>query len=107
MRVKVSPALEPKGEEPPTPPNAPASPPPLPRWIRTRPIRNTPVTMTTRLSVLAQKPASITKTPVLAQTNPWAAVNRCYTDRTGSRKGGLPPFPGRVYDRQEAVRLQA
>ena len=32
--VKTSPALVPKALEPPMPPKAPASPPPLPRWIR-------------------------------------------------------------------------
>src|SRR5262249_54542610 len=40
MRVKASPAREPKGLEPPTPPRAPTSPPPLPRWINTSRIRN-------------------------------------------------------------------
>src|SRR5262245_54827960 len=40
MRVKASPAREPNGLEPPTPPKAPTSPPPLPRWIRTSRIRN-------------------------------------------------------------------
>src|SRR3954464_8561640 len=39
-RVKTSPDLVPKALEPPTPPKAPASPPPLPRWIRIRQIRN-------------------------------------------------------------------
>ena len=34
-----SPALVPKALEPPTPPKAPARPPPLPRWIRMRQIR--------------------------------------------------------------------
>ena len=42
-RVKMSPALVPKALEPPMPPKAPASPPPLPRWIRTRQIRNSEV----------------------------------------------------------------
>src|SRR5262249_3350328 len=40
MRVKTSPALVPKALEPPTPPNAPARPPPLPRWIRITQTRN-------------------------------------------------------------------
>ena len=39
-RVNTSPALVPKALEPPTPPKAPARPPPLPRWIRIRQIRN-------------------------------------------------------------------
>src|SRR3954465_918241 len=39
-RVKTSPDLVPKALEPPTPPKAPARPPPLPRWIRTRQIMN-------------------------------------------------------------------
>ena len=38
--VKTSPALVPKALEPPTPPKAPARPPPLPRWIRMMQIRN-------------------------------------------------------------------
>jgi hypothetical protein len=37
--VNVSPAFVPKALEPPTPPKAPASPPPLPRWISIRQIR--------------------------------------------------------------------
>ena len=37
--VNTSPALVPNALEPPTPPNAPASPPPFPRWIRMIPIR--------------------------------------------------------------------
>src|SRR3954466_4753242 len=53
IRVKVSPALEPNGLEPPTPPNAPARPPPLPRWISTRPIRNRLVRMTKRFRMPA------------------------------------------------------
>ena len=39
-RVNVSPAREPKALEPPTPPKAPASPPPLPRWMSTIKIKN-------------------------------------------------------------------
>src|SRR6266849_807917 len=42
-RVKASPAREPNGLEPPTPPKAPARPPPLPRWIKTRRMRNSPL----------------------------------------------------------------
>ena len=38
--VKTSPVRAPKALEPPIPPKAPASPPPLPRWIRMRMIRN-------------------------------------------------------------------
>ena len=38
-RVKMSPAFEPKALDPPGPPKAPARPPPLPRWIRTRQIK--------------------------------------------------------------------
>ena len=37
-----SPAREPNGLDPPAPPNAPASPPPLPRWISTISISNRP-----------------------------------------------------------------
>src|SRR5215831_5814828 len=40
IRVKTSPALVPKALEPPTPPKAPARPPPLPRWIRITQIKN-------------------------------------------------------------------
>src|SRR5579885_3218214 len=42
MRVKASPARDPKALEPPAPPKAPASPPPLPRWMRMSRIRNNP-----------------------------------------------------------------
>ena len=45
-RVKTSPALVPKALEPPAPPKAPARPPPLPRWIRTRQMRNKEVMVT-------------------------------------------------------------
>jgi hypothetical protein len=38
--VNVSPALVPNALEPPAPPKAPASPPPLPRWIKIRQTRN-------------------------------------------------------------------
>ena len=38
--VKTSPVLAPKALDPPIPPKAPASPPPLPRWMRMRTIRN-------------------------------------------------------------------
>ena len=41
--VNMSPALVPNALEPPTPPKAPASPPPLPRWIRIRQIRKSEV----------------------------------------------------------------
>src|ERR1019366_5741113 len=41
-RVNWSPAREPKGLEPPAPPRAPINPPPLPRWIRIKRIRNGP-----------------------------------------------------------------
>jgi len=37
--VKTSPAFVPNALDPPAPPKAPASPPPLPRWIKTRQIR--------------------------------------------------------------------
>src|SRR5262249_57560796 len=43
-------AREPNGLDPPTPPNAPASPPPLPRWISTSSIRSNPSPSTTKLS---------------------------------------------------------
>jgi hypothetical protein len=41
--VKTSPAFVPNALEPPTPPNAPANPPPLPRWIKTRQMRKSDV----------------------------------------------------------------
>src|SRR5437762_416668 len=44
MRVNLSPARLPKALEPPAPPNAPARPPPLPRWISTSRIRKMPRT---------------------------------------------------------------
>lgn len=39
-RVNTSPALVPNALWPPMPPKAPASPPPLPCWIKTSAIRN-------------------------------------------------------------------
>lgn len=39
IRVNVSPALVPNALWPPSPPKAPANPPPLPRWIRMIPIK--------------------------------------------------------------------
>ena len=44
IRVNRSPALVPKALWPPSPPNAPAKPPPRPRWISTSRIKNTDVT---------------------------------------------------------------
>src|SRR3954451_19822532 len=48
IRVNVSPALDPNGLDPPAPPNAPISPPPLPRWIRMVRINNRPSRMMTK-----------------------------------------------------------
>lgn len=42
-RVKTSPAFVPNALEPPMPPKAPARPPPLPRWMRTRQIKKSDV----------------------------------------------------------------
>src|SRR5436305_12272 len=50
IRVKRSPAREPKALEPPTPPKAPAKPPPLPRWIRTSRIKKR-LTSSTRVLI--------------------------------------------------------
>src|SRR5947208_16400812 len=73
IRVNASPAFEPNGLDPPTPPKAPARPPPLPLWIRTRPMRNRPSRITTRLSKLA----NIVDCPVPAFVR--AAVSSKYT----------------------------
>ena len=54
-RVKMSPALVPKALEPPMPPKAPASPPPLPRWIRTRQIRKSEIRTSSELKMLCQR----------------------------------------------------
>src|SRR5437763_13318650 len=109
MRVKASPALEPNGLEPPTPPNAPARPPPLPRWISTRPIRNRPSRITSRL----MKFASIGSLPASGEQESRTdqlrsivsfAVNGKYTqlwdsEQANSRRGGL-------HDREERIGLQ-
>src|SRR5262245_63449162 len=47
-------AREPNGLDPPTPPNAPASPPPLPRWISTMNISSRLNSSTTTLSRIDQ-----------------------------------------------------
>src|SRR5262245_30240959 len=51
IRVNVSPAREPKALEPPTPPKAPASPPPLPLWINTKRIKKSPKSNPSRFNV--------------------------------------------------------
>src|SRR5205085_9957042 len=98
MRVKASPALDPNGLEPPTPPNAPDRPPPLPRWISTRPIRNRPLTMTNRFRMLASHIAS-------APPGPWkpSAVNGKYTHPSDGEQADSR----RPHDRQERVGPEA
>src|SRR6478735_5540659 len=86
MRVKASPALEPNGLEPPTPPNAPARPPPLPRWISTSPIRNSPVRITNRFRMFASHIASAPPRSLEE-----SAVNSKYTASQGRRTGRFPP----------------
>jgi hypothetical protein len=54
--VKVSPALVPNALDPPTPPNAPASPPPFPRWIRIKQIRKSEVRMINVLKMAVKTP---------------------------------------------------
>src|SRR5947209_6872657 len=46
IRVNRSPARDPNALDPPTPPKAPDSPPPLPRWIKTRKISTNPKKIT-------------------------------------------------------------
>ena len=59
IRVKMSPALVPKALEPPTPPKAPASPPPLPRWIRIRQIRKSETRMISVLKMAVRTPTGV------------------------------------------------
>jgi hypothetical protein len=58
-RVKVSPALVPNALDPPTPPKAPASPPPLPRWINIKKIKNSEVRMIRVLKIVVSTPTSL------------------------------------------------
>src|SRR5436853_1087323 len=96
MRVKASPALEPNGLDPPTPPNAPARPPPLPRWISTSPIRNRPVRMIAKLS----KFASIARLP--SRHTP-SVVN---SNSIGTTDGGQGQSrPGDVHNGQKQLGL--
>ena len=73
MRVNVSPALVPKALEPPTPPKAPASPPPLPRWIKTRQMRNSEIRMLSvlRIAVKTPKRVALLRDPDIGTTLPW------------------------------------
>src|SRR5438874_2580667 len=89
IRVKASPALEPNGL---TPPNAPARPPPLPRWMSTSPIRNSPIRMTNRFRRLAaiaigvQLPDRENRRIFSAPCR--TAVNSQYTDSKDAEQGG-------------------
>src|SRR5689334_5582499 len=99
MRVNTSPALVPKALEPPTPPKAPARPPPLPRWISTRQIRNSEV-RTSRIFRIRVRIATVFILAVRRVTgwgmegprSGWAAAG----DRAGRRQ-----------DAQELGRLEA
>src|SRR4051812_13765419 len=97
MRVNASPALDPNGLDPPTPPKAPARPPPLPRWIRTKPIMNRPVRMTSRFKKLARN--AIGPPPVSM-----FAVNSKYTGGTDADKSN--PRPRQADDREKKARFQ-
>src|SRR5262245_55631698 len=55
-------AREPHGLDPPTPPNAPASPPPLPRWISTISMSNRPRPRTTRFRTCEYHATAISDT---------------------------------------------
>jgi hypothetical protein len=56
--VNVSPALVPNALDPPTPPNAPAKPPPLPRWIRIKQIRKRETRMISVLNIAVKTATS-------------------------------------------------
>src|SRR6202161_2711811 len=98
-RVETSPALVPKALEPPVPPKAPASPPPLPRWIRTRQIRKIEVSTTRTLSKLVKRCTA----EVLAFSRVEVSFRPCL-GRSSLAAGG--DFAGSLDDPEEIARLQ-
>jgi hypothetical protein len=57
--VNVSPALVPNALDPPTPPKAPARPPPLPRWIKIRQIKKMEAMMISVLKIAVSTPTRV------------------------------------------------
>lgn len=95
--VKTSPALVPNALCPPMPPNAPASPPPRPRWIKTSRIRNTAIRNIRTIS------------------NAFIVVSRCLGGQSSARDVGGPetcsasgdqlPTPAAIPKKSAALRL--
>src|SRR5262249_33986583 len=113
MRVKVSPAREPKALEPPAPPKAPAKPPPLPRWISTSRIRNTLDRISTMFITGGSHvgtSASTTRSVIATASSFRGSVRneKGHYKRRGRRgRAILPARQGEADDRQEIVRPQA
>src|SRR4051812_2545437 len=104
--VKTSPAFVPKALEPPMPPKAPASPPPLPRWIKMRQIRNREVIAKRTLRI----PARIA-TSECPFEGPWrcrisghSATAKACGCRSGSARAG--DELRRLDNRQEVAGLE-
>src|SRR5947209_13116339 len=90
IRVNVSPALDPNGLDPPAPPNAPISPPPLPRWIRMVRIRSRPIAIMAKFNRFDRNVTWL-DTIVLRGVRPHRRV------RAGAGEGnviGRPGLPG-------------
>src|SRR3954452_23532777 len=113
-RVKTSPALVPKALEPPAAPKAPARPPPLPRWIRTRQIMKSEV----RISSEVRMPLRICTAGVLCPCGPVDERGEDPMDRallmeharaSGGRSVLAPGghLSGRLDDGEEVARLEA
>src|SRR6516225_4288024 len=103
MRVKVSPAREPKALEPPEPPKAPAKPPPLPFWINTRRIRNIPTSSKTIFKSGGSQDQTA-QMPMYALLKMIGSQDEAFVSRRGSpnpswqinRHYRLPPRRGKV-----------
>src|SRR6266513_3155882 len=92
MRVKVSPAREPNGLEPPVPPSAPIRPPPLPRWISTSRIKNRPRMIKKKFNGPAsqgQKASTVTVRSLSHRMGKPHGLERHYTRRGAGREDGF------------------
>src|SRR5262245_28362117 len=88
--VNRSPAREPKALEPPTPPKAPASPPPLPRWINTNRIRKSPSSNTNQFKKTGTHDHTATTFTAVSFPNRWrvnSGINQAVIIRN-SLEGG-------------------
>src|SRR5262249_43932798 len=103
--VNTSPALVPNALEPPTPPNAPAKPPPLPRWIRMMQIMNSEPRTIKALRMPMRKLTSMSLEHVGQAEPDWEPDPvRLKPDLLRSPAGHISR---RTHDKQEVIGLEA